>query len=346
MERRTGLLAAMGIALACGGIGGPEEGTSESTSNLMTRKSYKVGGTISGLSGTVVLQDSGKDNLSRSINGSFTFATALPNGSTYGVTVLTQPSGQTCTVANGSGTIAGADVTNVAVSCTTNVVYTVSGTIAGLSGTVTLQDNGGDNLSASIDGQFTFATALQNGSAYAVTVLAQPAGQTCTVTNGSGTIAGANVTNVAVSCTTAAFYTVGGTISGVLALVILQDNGADNLNLLADGPFTFATALRDGATYAVTVASQPLTEQCTVTNGSGAIAGANVTNVAVSCTTVPSFFNTGYCIADGATGQLTGDCMDVGSCIASPSPQCVGAPAGQVVQAYCGPLVDQTVCLF
>ena len=39
-----------------------------------------VGGTVSGLSGTVVLQDNGGDNLSVSTNGSFTFATAVPAG--------------------------------------------------------------------------------------------------------------------------------------------------------------------------------------------------------------------------------------------------------------------------
>ena len=37
--------------------------------------SFTVGGTVSGLSGTVVLQDNGGDNLSVTANGSFTFAT-------------------------------------------------------------------------------------------------------------------------------------------------------------------------------------------------------------------------------------------------------------------------------
>jgi hypothetical protein len=80
--------------------------------------SYSVGGTVSGLSGTVVLQDNGGDNVSVSANGSFTFPTSLASGAGYNVTVLTNPSGQTCTVANGSGTVASASVTNVAVSCT------------------------------------------------------------------------------------------------------------------------------------------------------------------------------------------------------------------------------------
>ncbi|MEH6584815.1 MAG: hypothetical protein V7754_23035, partial [Halioglobus sp.] len=49
-------------------------------------------------------------------------------------------------------------------------------------------------------GIFTFATLVANSSPYAVTVLTQPTGQTCTVTAGSGAVAGANVTSVAVNC--------------------------------------------------------------------------------------------------------------------------------------------------
>ena len=80
-----------------------------------------------------------------------------------------------------------------------------------------------------------------------------PAGQTCTVANGSGTMGSANVTNVAVSCSANPTFTVGGTVSGLSGTVVLQDNGADNLTVTANGPFTFATALAPGAAYAVTV---------------------------------------------------------------------------------------------
>ena len=245
---------------------------------------YSVGGTVSGLSGTVVLQDNGGDNLSLSANGPFTFATPLAGGAAYSVTVKTNPSGQTCTVASGSGTIAAANITNVAVSCTGSATYTVGGTVSGLSGTVVLQDNGGDNLSLSANGPFTFATPLAGGAAYSVTVKTNPSGQTCTVTSGSGTIAAANITNVAVSCTGSATYTVGGTVSGLSGTVVLQDNGADNLSLSANGPFTFATPLAAGAAYSVTVKTNPSGQTCTVTSGSGTIAAANITNVAVSCT--------------------------------------------------------------
>src|SRR5262249_46790349 len=85
-----------------------------------TRATCSGGGSVSGLSssGSVVLQDNGGDNLTVSANGPFTFATALASGAAYGVTVKTNPSGQACSVSNGTGTIASANVTNVIVSCT------------------------------------------------------------------------------------------------------------------------------------------------------------------------------------------------------------------------------------
>src|SRR6185369_12634822 len=81
-------------------------------------ETYSIGGSVSGLSGTVVLQDNGGDDLSVSGNGAFTFATKLPAGAAYNVTVKANPAGQTCTVAGGGGTVGSANVTSVAVSCT------------------------------------------------------------------------------------------------------------------------------------------------------------------------------------------------------------------------------------
>ena len=78
--------------------------------------------------------------------------------------------------------------------------YTVGGSVSGLTGSVTLQNNGADNLVRSTDGAFTFATALADGASYSVTVLTQPSGQNCSVSNGAGTIGGGNVTTVQVNC--------------------------------------------------------------------------------------------------------------------------------------------------
>jgi len=78
-------------------------------------------------------------------------------------------------------------------------------------------------------------------------------------------------------------YTVGGSVSGLNGSLVLQNNGGDDLNILADGPFTFSTALNDSDPYAVTVLSKPADQDCVVLNGSGTISSANVTDVQVIC---------------------------------------------------------------
>lgn len=83
----------------------------------VTAAPLPIGGSVIGLTGTgLVLQKNGGDNLAISVNGSFTFASGVASGAAYAVTVVVQPSGQTCAVQNGSGT-ASAAVTNIAVTC-------------------------------------------------------------------------------------------------------------------------------------------------------------------------------------------------------------------------------------
>jgi hypothetical protein len=256
---------------------------------------FTVGGNVAGLTGAglVLSLNAGAQSLPVAANGAFTFPTGLANGATYAVTVGTQPAGQTCSVASGSGTISGANVTNVAVTCAAAPTFTVGGTVSGLAGTgLSLSLNAGaQTLPVGANGSFTFPTGLANGAAYAVTVGTQPStpAQTCTVGNGSGNIAGANVTNITVTCATnpPQTYSVGGNVSGLggSGLVLSLNAGAQTLPVSANGSFTFPTALADGSAFAVTVLTQPTSpiEVCTVTNGSGTIAGANVTGVTVTC---------------------------------------------------------------
>ena len=168
---------------------------------------------------------------------------------------------------------------------TSPTTFTIGGTITGLSASgLTLDDNGGNTLTvASGATTFTFSTALASGAAYAVTVATQPTGETCTVSSGTGT-ATANVTSVAVSCVASATYTIGGSITGLTESgLTLDDNGGDTLTVNSGATtFTFSTALTSGATYDVTVASQPLGENCTATANTGT-ASANVTSVAIAC---------------------------------------------------------------
>lgn len=91
--------------------------TSLNDSVTITLPTYTIGGTISGLTGTAVLQNNGGDDLTVSSNGSFTFGTALHDSDTYDVIVSDQPEDQTCGVTNGTGTISAANVTNISVTC-------------------------------------------------------------------------------------------------------------------------------------------------------------------------------------------------------------------------------------
>jgi hypothetical protein len=289
-------LAALG---ACGG------------SNNDTK--YSIGGNTSGLSGTVVLRNNGADSLTVTASGAFTFANKVKSGSAYAVTVATQPAGQTCTVSNGSGT-ATANVTNVAVTCTTNAAYSVGGTVSGLGAglSVVLRNHGGDNLTVSANGSFTFGTPVVSGLQYSVTVLTQPAGQVCGVTqNGSGTVNGANVTNVAVTCWTA--YSVGGTVNGLSGGTLqlgLEHSGnmGYSIDVTANGPFNFdPDKVSDGDAYQATIQTQPAGQTCSMTNGSGTVSGANVTNITVTCTSSPPPAQT-YSIGgtiSGLSGSVT-----------------------------------------
>ena len=218
-------ILALAVLSACGG------GGSATTPPPAT---YTIGGAVSGLSGAgLVLQDNGGDSLTVNGNGNFTFSTPITSGGTYKVTVSTQPSGQTCTVANSSGT-ADANVTNVQVTCAATVTYTIGGTVSGLSGAgLVLQDNGGDNLAIGGNGSFTFATPIDSGETYSVTVYIPPTAplQACMVANGSGT-ANANVTNVAVTCSTPTeqvLYTFGSAPDGSDATGSLVFDSSGNL---------------------------------------------------------------------------------------------------------------------
>ncbi len=183
-------MSSAALALGLSGCGG---GSSDAT----------IGGNISGLaSGTsLVLQDNGSDNLTITANGGFSFPNKIGANSSYAVTVLTQPLGQLCTVGNASATVdsKGDNVTNVTVACVSN--STIGGTVSGLTaGTAVTLSNGQVLLPVAINGAFAFPGTLDVGATYDVTVATQPVGLTCTVLNGSGTVAANVAVDVTVNC--------------------------------------------------------------------------------------------------------------------------------------------------
>jgi hypothetical protein len=255
--------------------------------------SFNVGGSVTGLEGTgLKLQNNGGDDLPIASNGNFTFETQIANGGTFEVTVATQPTrpSQTCTVADGTGTIQGGDTRTVKVSCATNT-FTIRGTVSGIVGSgLVLQNNGGDDVGVQADGGFEFATKIPSGSPYAVTVKTQPESppQACTVQGGSGTVGDHDVEDVVVTCVIREF-TIGGTLSGLAGTgLVLANNGGDQFTPTASGAFTFPTAVQSGRPYNVAVQTPPThpLQICRVADGSGVVAESNITSVAISCSTL------------------------------------------------------------
>ena len=94
---------------------------------------------------------------------------------------------------------------------------------------------------------------------------------------GGGDRAGVNTANT----------TIGGSVSGLVNPMVLQNNGGDNLNLTADGSFTFSTKIGAGSLYAVTVFTQPAGQTCIVSKGTGTVSTPdNITDVLVACSVI------------------------------------------------------------
>ena len=175
------------------------QGTLSATTTVVvtcSSESYTVSGTVVGLySGqSVTLQNNSGDNLTVSDNTSFSFTTKVAQGATYLVTVKTQPTAQTCTPNLNSGVVSD-NVSDVSIICS-YTVYTVSGSVSGLSGTLVLQNNYGSDQTLTSDGSFSFEVA--SSAKYNVRAKTQPNGK-CVVSNGTGTTS-ADVDNVSVGC--------------------------------------------------------------------------------------------------------------------------------------------------
>lgn len=166
----------------------------------------------------------------------------------------------------------------------------VGGIVTGLAGPgLVLQINGGDDLAVDGDGAFTFPTGVKSETPFTVTVKTQPSSpaQTCTVENGTGTVAYGPVAYVKVTCTTST-RTLSVNVAGLAMgqTVVLQNGGKDDLTVNANGPASFATPLASGTLYALTVKTQPAGAYCTIAPRSGGVDEA--ASIAVTCAAVKS----------------------------------------------------------
>src|SRR5690606_36372407 len=85
--------------------------------------SNRISGTVTGLTGEGLRLTNGSTGGIVAVpKDATTFVFELPvtYGRTYGVTVLENPAGQTCTVSNGAGTMGDNPVSDIAVTCRAN----------------------------------------------------------------------------------------------------------------------------------------------------------------------------------------------------------------------------------
>jgi 6-phosphogluconolactonase (cycloisomerase 2 family)/membrane-bound inhibitor of C-type lysozyme len=190
-------------------------------------------------------------------------------------------------------------------SNTTPVTYTVSGTVSGHTGTVTLTNVGVNTQTVLTSGSNFSFPAQTYGSSWNVSATG-PASQNCTVTsgNGSGTNITSNVT-VQVACTTNT-YIVSGTVTGHTGNVIFTNNNDvahEQVVSASGGSFSFP-AQNFGSSWNVVVTS-PANQNCSITslNGSGSSITSNVT-MQVTCS-AKSFTVSGTVTGNTDTVTLT-----------------------------------------
>jgi len=242
-----------------------------------------VGGSIQGLDRAtgLVLANGASTYTVPEYATSFTLDTSASE-STYAVRVQSQPAGMTCSVSQGAGTIPTHDVTNVSITCSEES-YSLGGTVAGLtSGGLVLTD-GGDTYPVPANAtHFTMPTAIADGSSYAVSIQTQPAGLTCTISGGTGTMPASAVTSVGLTCA-ATSYTLGGSITGLRTSGLVLTDGMDDLAVSANATqFSMPNALADGSDYTVAIKAQPSSAACEITHGTGTVSG-HVNTLQVTC---------------------------------------------------------------
>lgn len=160
----------------------------------------------------------------------------------------------------------------------------INGTVTGLTASGLSLSNGFETITVAKDAtRFNFPTEVEDGNGYAVVVVTQPTGLRCTVSNGSGTVSGSIAPpTVSVSCVAA--WSISGRISGLARSGLVLSNGAEDVAIAANAAsFAFPTQLVSGASYSVTIKTQPVLGRCSVSNGEGVVGSEAVSDVIVSC---------------------------------------------------------------
>lgn len=258
-------------------------------------ESHTVSGTVVDLTGTGLVLQNNQEELAVDSSGRFQFPTAVSRGVSYNVTVQTQPTGptQSCVVQDGSGTVQDRNITDVVVNCSGK--YVLGGTSSSVQGTgLTLVDQiGGQTTEVTTDGSFVFSSGYDEGDSYQVEIQSQPSSpdQVCNLSNGTGTFASSDQTNLGVVCSSSKYplrIHATGIVPGwgTLLASVDVDGAVQTMNVTANGLYTFANSGSDGLSYTYSVAASPSGHSCSVIAGAtGTISG--VTTATINCDYTP-----------------------------------------------------------
>lgn len=168
---------------------------SEKATNSAYSDAHKVAASIA-----EVLQ-----NIDTQSSSSTTLATKLS-------TLATQVTSAVAPVSTQIKSAASLDAARTAVNAQINSavnIYSIGGSISGLSGSGLKLANGTNTVSPSAGATiFTFSTLKATNGTYLATVSTNPTEQKCIITNNSGTVATQSITNIVVTCGSAYAYTV------------------------------------------------------------------------------------------------------------------------------------------
>lgn len=273
---------------------------------------YTVGGTISGLAGTVILQVNSDHDLSVVANGNFTFNTSIVDGDDYDVTVLTQPTGQTCVVTHGSGTLHGDNIETVVVTCTNDsATITVTGSPLGLiangpTGYLTINNTSLALTATDIVSNFTGTALDGNITETDNTCYALPPGNSCTLTYTPGSNA----------VTQTSFSILGANTNTVTAAIAIGpppptlSQISPTLGSAAGGTGFSLTGTNLTGTTSVTFGGTAATSiyvvNATTVRGTTPAHSAATVNVVVTTSSGTATITNGYDYQTTAIGQSTG----------------------------------------
>jgi hypothetical protein len=113
-------------------------------------------------------------------------------------------------------------------------------------------------------------------------------------------------------------YTIGGSVTGLAAgqSVVLKDAvSGQSATVSANGSYSAISNAAYGATYNLSVLTQPVGQTCSLSNASGSVGVANVSNVDVACVNAPNLF----LLAGGIGGAGNLDGIGVAARFSSPN---------------------------